>query len=70
MYMGKTNVLVNDALIKNALKITHMKSKKEVIEAGLQELIKKKTRDLLRQELGTFDIDLSLEELNRLRSDQ
>ena len=68
--MGKTSVFVDEPLIKNALKATHMKSKKEVIEAGLRELIKKKNRNLLREELGSFEIDLSLEELKKLRADQ
>jgi Arc/MetJ family transcription regulator len=70
MLMGKTSVLVDETLIKNALKATHMKSKKEVIEAGLQELIKKKNRSLLREELGSIEIELSLEELKKLRADQ
>lgn len=68
--MGKTSVMVDDKLVNSALKITHMKSKKEVIEAGLHELIKKSNKELLRQELGTFDIDLSLEELNKMRADR
>ena len=68
--MGKTSVLVDETLIKNALKATHMKSKKEVIEAGLQELIRKKNREALRAELGSFDLELSLEELIKLRTDQ
>ena len=68
--MGKTTVLVDEALIKTALKVTHLKSKKEVIEAGLQELIKKRNRALLVRELGSFDIDLSLSELQKLRAGQ
>jgi Arc/MetJ family transcription regulator len=68
--MGKTSVLVDETLIKNALKATHMKSKKEVIEAGLQELIRKKNREAFRSELGSFDLELSLEELIKLRTDQ
>jgi len=68
--MGKTSVMVDDKLVNSALKITHMKSKKEVIEAGLLELIRKSNKELLRRELGTFDIDLSLEELNKMRGDR
>lgn len=68
--MGKTTVLVDETLIKTALKVMHLKSKKEVIEAGLQELIKKRNRDLLVQELGSFDIELSLSELRKLRAEQ
>ncbi len=65
--MGKTTVLINEVLIKEALRATNLKTKKSVIEMGLKELLRTKNRELLRQELGTFDIDLSLEELNRKR---
>jgi Arc/MetJ family transcription regulator len=54
-------------LISHALKVSKLKTKKEVIEARLKELLKKKNQELLRQELGTFDIDLSLDELKRRR---
>ena len=39
-----------------------------VIEAGLKELVRKKNQKLLRQELGSFDIDLSLGELKKRRA--
>jgi Arc/MetJ family transcription regulator len=65
--MGKTTVLIDEVLIKEALRATNLKTKKSVIEMGLKELLRTKNRELLRRELGTFDIDLSLEELNRKR---
>jgi Arc/MetJ family transcription regulator len=61
--MKKTAVFVDEVLMELALKASKLRTKKEVIEAGLKELIRKKNRDLLRRELGTFDIDLSLDEL-------
>ncbi len=66
--MGKTTVLIDEQLIKEALHATHLKTKKEVIEKGLRELLRMKNRELLRQELGTFDIDLSLDELKKRRA--
>ena len=66
--MGKTTVVLDDELIEKALRTTNLKTKKEVIEEGLKELIKKKNRELLRKELGTYDIELTQEELERLRS--
>jgi len=45
-----------------------LRTKKDVIEAGLKELVRKKNRDLLRGELGTFDMDLSLDELRKRRA--
>jgi Arc/MetJ family transcription regulator len=68
--MGKTTVLIDEKLIQEALKVTNLKTKKEVIEKGLKELLRMKTRELLRQELGTFDIDLSLNELKRKRAER
>ena len=65
--MGKTTVFVDETLIKLALRASNLKTKKEVIEAGLKELVRKKNRELLRRELGSFDIDLSLDELKRRR---
>jgi len=66
--MGKTTVVLDDELIEKALKTTNLKTKKEVIEEGLKELIRKKNRELLRKELGTYDIELTHKELERLRS--
>jgi len=68
--MSKTTVFIDDSLINIALKITNLKTKKEVIEAGLRELVRKRNRELLRQELGSFDIDLSLEELKKRRAER
>jgi Arc/MetJ family transcription regulator len=66
--MKKTTVFVDEVLIEVALKASKLRTKKEVIEAGLKELVRKKNRDLLRRELGTFDIDLSLDELKKRRA--
>ena len=66
--MKKTTVFVDEVLIELALKASKLRTKKEVIEAGLKELVRKKNRDLLRGELGTFDMDLSLDELKKRRA--
>jgi len=69
MSMGKTTVFVDEVLIRDALRVTNLKTKKEVIEAGLQELVRKKNQELLQQELGSFDLDLSLKELKKRRAE-
>jgi Arc/MetJ family transcription regulator len=66
----KTTIVINDELLEEAMKATKARTKKEAIEAGLRELVRRKNLEALRKELGTFDLDLSLEELERLRSDQ
>jgi Arc/MetJ family transcription regulator len=68
--MGKTTVFVDETLIRHALNVTHLKTKKDVIEAGLRELVRKKNQELLRRELGSFDLDLSLKVLKKRRADR
>lgn len=68
--MGKTTVLIDEVLIKEALRATNLKTKKSVIEMGLKELLRMKNQEILRRELGTFDMDLSLKELHRKRAEK
>jgi Arc/MetJ family transcription regulator len=64
----KTTVVIEDKLLRAAMKATGAKTKKEVIEMGLREVIKKKNIENLRKELGTYDLTIDLKELRRLRS--
>ncbi len=68
MYIGKITVFVEETLIRQALKSTGLKTKKEVIEVGLRELVREKNQELLQQELGSFDLVLSLKELKQRRA--
>ena len=68
--MGKTTVVIDDKLINTALQVTQLKTKKAVIEEGLREIIRKKNREILCKELGTFDLDITLESLNKDREDE
>ncbi|MBM3709582.1 MAG: type II toxin-antitoxin system VapB family antitoxin [Actinobacteria bacterium] len=68
--MGKTTVIIDDKLLKAAIEATKAKSKREVIEKGLNELVHKKNIEALRKELGTYDIDLTLEKLDEVRKAQ
>jgi Arc/MetJ family transcription regulator len=67
--MAKTTVIIDDELLDEAMRASGAKSKKEAITTGLQELIRKKNLEAFRRELGTFDLALSLEELERLRDE-
>jgi Arc/MetJ family transcription regulator len=67
--MSKTTVVIDDDLMEKALKATGAKTKRQAIEEGLRELIRKRRRDSFRKDLGTFDLSLTLKELKRLRSE-
>lgn len=67
--MGKTTVVIDDELIRQAMQATHLKTRKDVIEKGLRELLRAKNRELLKQELGTFDLDLTPDSLKKKRAE-
>jgi Arc/MetJ family transcription regulator len=65
--MNKITVEIDEKLLEKAMKLSGAKTKKVVIEYGLRELIKSINRDLFKKELGTFDLDLSFKDLDRMR---
>jgi Arc/MetJ family transcription regulator len=65
--MKKTTVQIDDELLQAAMEASGTRSKRAVIEKGLQALIRDCNREELRKELGTFDIELTLDELEILR---
>ena len=65
----KTTVVIDDELLREAMEATGAKTKREAIESGLRELVRRKSLKALREELGSFDLDLSLQELERRRSE-
>ncbi len=67
--MGRTTIFIDEKLIDEARRLTNLKTKKEVVEEGLRELIRKKNRETLRKELGTYDLDLTPKELEKLREE-
>ena len=65
--MGKTTIVIDEKLLRAAMETIGAKTKKQTIEAGLRELVRHNQRKALRRELGTYDLDLDLETLQRLR---
>ena len=66
--MKKTTVLIDEQLLHAAMNAIGVRTKKEAIQAGLETLVRFHQTESLQKELGTFDLDLSLEELERLRN--
>jgi Arc/MetJ family transcription regulator len=67
--LHKTTIEIDEQLLERAVKISGAKSKRMAIENGLRELIRSINREKLKQELGTFDLDLTPEDLDALRKD-
>jgi len=69
MDMAKTTVIIEDELLDKAMKASGARTKKQAITTALKELIRRKNLEALRQEAGTYDLALSLEELEKLRDE-
>jgi len=67
--MAKTTVVIEDELLDKAMKASGARTKKQAITTALKELIRRKNLEALRQEAGTYDLALSLEELEKLRDE-
>ncbi len=68
--LHKTTVEIDEQLLERAIKISGAKSKRMAIENGLRELIRSINKEKLKKELGTFDLDLTAEDLETLRKDE
>ncbi len=42
--MARTNIELDDMLVKEGLKVTHMRTKRELVNFALEELVKKARR--------------------------
>jgi len=63
----KITVVIDEQLMKAAMKAAGVKTRRQAIELGLKELVRRRDLAALRAELGTYDLALDLDELKRLR---
>jgi len=66
--MGKTTVVLDEELVRDAKIATGLKITRVLLETGLRELLRKRGRERLKAALGTFDLDLTARELKRKRA--
>ncbi len=59
----RTNIVIDDDLMDDALKITGLKTKKEAVELGLKVLIKLKKQESIKAFKGRLNWEGSLEEM-------
>ena len=50
----RTNIVIDDELMTQAMRLTGLKTKKEVVEMALKELIQHKRKDKLADAFGTL----------------
>jgi len=62
----RTNIVIDDALMNDALKLTGLKTKREAVELGLKTLIRLKKQEEIRRFRGKLHWQ---GELDEMRSD-
>ena len=65
----RRTVVIDDKLLEEARAALGTESIRATIEAGLREAIRRRRLATLRASLGTIDLDLTAEELERLRDE-
>jgi len=63
----KTVIDIDEELIKKAMALAGTKTKKETVRIALEELIKAKQRQRLKEMAGSGIVDISLQELKAIR---
>ncbi len=61
----RTNIVIDDNLMRQALELSGLKTKKAVVETGLQLLVKLKQQERIREARGKLRRDWDLDEMRR-----
>ena len=59
----RTNIVIDDTLMADALRVTGTKTKREVVELGLRTLVRQKKQEEIRHYRGKLRWDGDLDEM-------
>jgi Arc/MetJ family transcription regulator len=65
--MSRTNIELDDQLVKEGLKLTHLKTKKDLVHQALEELVARKKRKGLLELQGKVRWQGNLDEMRTSR---
>jgi len=66
----RSTIDIDEKLLEEAQKLTRTKTKKELINLSLRELIRKKRREHLASLFGSCIVDFTLKDLEKFREDE
>jgi len=61
----RTNIVIDDELMREALQVTGLKTKREAVEEGLRTLVRLKRQERLKQYRGKLAWEGDLDALRR-----
>lgn len=65
--MGRTNIEIDDDLIRKAAKLTHLKTKRQIVHRALDSLVKSEERKAILRYFGSGIWEGDLKALRRNR---
>jgi hypothetical protein len=65
----RTTVDIPNDLMDRAMELSHARTKREVLTVALDEYVKRLLRERLLEMLGTGFLDMTQEDLERMRAD-
>ncbi len=68
--MARMMITINERLLMEAQRLSGAKTKKATIELALQELVRRLRRRDLKRHAGTIELELTQEDLRRLREER
>lgn len=66
----RSTVDIDETLLKEAKSLTQTKTNKELINLSLRELIRKRRREHLASLFASGAVDISLEDVEKMREDE
>lgn len=65
MHIMRTTIDIPEELVREAMKLTHLKTKTDVIKEGLQTLIRKEKLKNLKNYKGAIDLTIDLNTIRK-----
>ena len=66
----RSTIDIDEMLLKEAERLTQAKTKKELINLSLRELIRKRRREHLASLFGSMAVDIGQEDVEKMRADE
>ena len=65
----RSTIDIDERVLAEAMKVANVRTKKELIDLSLKELVRQKRRERLQAKLGKLSLDLSVIQLEKMRKD-
>ena len=66
----RSTIDIDEHVLAEAMKVANVRTKKELIDLSLRELVRKKRRERLSSKLGKISLNISASQLGKMRKDE